>query len=255
MPEEFVSKLQTKIDVSPIDYYSYFKPSIEKAIQYAIGPYFWFIPDNRVMKIIAVSENIRQLTPYSREEWIGKGPDFLAQNVHPDDRYYFLAATAIGAEVYESNPTEKQANIRVNIYCRILNADSKYRCALVQYVAQYYNSDGKIESTLGLITDLSSFEMLNKPMMTIIDNNNKECQFFKVLVGNNNLLPISLPKISKREQEIIQFMAKGLKTPDIANVLNISYHTVENHKRNLRKKTNTKTSAELVHFVMKNCLL
>ena len=41
----------------------------------------------------------------------------------------------------------------------------------------------------------------------------------------------------------------------IAKELNISYSTVENHKRNLRRKTNTKTSVELVHFMMNNNLL
>jgi DNA-binding CsgD family transcriptional regulator len=50
-------------------------------------------------------------------------------------------------------------------------------------------------------------------------------------------------------------MVKGLNTPQIAAALNISYNTVENHKRNIRAKTNTKTSAELIHFVMNNNML
>ena len=32
-------------------------------------------------------------------------------------------------------------------------------------------------------------------------------------------------------------------------------HTVENHKRNLRHKTKTKTSAELIHYVWSNNLI
>ncbi|HFK5504816.1 TPA: helix-turn-helix transcriptional regulator, partial [Elizabethkingia anophelis] len=34
-----------------------------------------------------------------------------------------------------------------------------------------------------------------------------------------------------------------------------SYHTVQNHKRNLRKKTNTKTSSELIAYVIKYNIL
>ena len=114
LPEEFVSKLQTNVNTSDVDFQSYFKPYIDMAINYAIGPYFWYIPDNRLMKIIAVSDNIRQLTPFKQVEWIGKGPDFLAQNIHPDDSLFVLSATTIGAEFHESLSPEK----RIDRYSR-----------------------------------------------------------------------------------------------------------------------------------------
>ena len=50
-------------------------------------------------------------------------------------------------------------------------------------------------------------------------------------------------------------MAKGLNSPEIAEKLFLSYHTVENHKRNLRQKTNSKTSAELINYVWSNNLI
>lgn len=255
LPDEFVHKLQTQQNSNSVDYLDYFKKPIEDAINYAIGPYCWFIPDNRAMKIIAVSDNIRQLTPYTKDEWVGQDPSFLANNVHPDDSNYFLAAIAKSAKIHESRPMDLREKIRVNIYCRMLDSKSNYRWMLIQFVARFYNEAGRIESTLGQMTDLSAFNMIDKPMITVIDNSNKESQYFKVSIDNQKLLPISLPQITKREQEIIQLMIKGLNTPEISTVLNISYHTVENHKRNLRAKTGTKTSAELVHFIMANNLL
>lgn len=45
-----------------------------------------------------------------------------------------------------------------------------------------------------------------------------------------------------------------LNTPQIAEKLNVSYYTVENHKRNLRIKTKTKTSGELIKFAIDNNL-
>lgn len=50
-------------------------------------------------------------------------------------------------------------------------------------------------------------------------------------------------------------MISGYNTPQIAEKLFISYNTVENHKRNLRQKTNCKTSTELVYYVLKNSLI
>ncbi|MEQ1553767.1 MAG: PAS domain-containing protein [Ferruginibacter sp.] len=55
---------------------------------FAVGPYFWFIPDQADMTIEVASENTRQLSPYKPDEWIGKDADFWANNIHPDDRYY-----------------------------------------------------------------------------------------------------------------------------------------------------------------------
>ena len=106
-----------------------------------------------------------------------------------------------------------------------------------------------------MITDLSNFSMIDKPIMTIIDINNKKHQFFKIIDNKKALEAIKLPYITKREHEIVLQMIKGLNTPQISAALNISYNTVENHKRNLRTKTSTKTSAELIHFVMSNNIL
>lgn len=255
LPEEFTNKMQTENNSHNIDYLAFFKPSIEQAINFAIGPYCWYIPDTRVMKIIAVSDNIRQLTPYTKEEWVGQDASFLAANIHPDDCYYVLGATAISANLNENLPIEKRGSLRINIYGRMLDANRNYRWTLIQYPNNFFNEEGKIESTVSLMTDLSHFDLINKPMMTVIDNSNTEHQYFKVTVDTQKMSPLSLPNITKREQEILQLIVKGLNTPQIVDLLNISYHTVENHKRNLRSKTNTKTSAELVHYVMTNNLL
>jgi DNA-binding CsgD family transcriptional regulator len=69
------------------------------------------------------------------------------------------------------------------------------------------------------------------------------------------MVSINLPKITKREHEILQLIAKGFTSPKIANLLKIANDTVENHKRNLREKTGTKTSAELIGFIYEHNLL
>lgn len=254
LPDEFTNKLQTKKNLVTIDYLSFFKPCLEQAIYYAIGPFYWYIPDTRTMKIIAVSDNIRQLTPYTQQEWLGQDASFLAANIHPDDCNYVLGATAFAADLNENLPVEKRGSLRINIYGRMLDANRNYRWTLIQYPYSYFNSDGKIASTVSLMTDLSHFDLIKKPMITVIDNSNKEHQYFKVNLDTQKLSPFPLPGITKREQQILHLMAKGMNTPGIVEKLNVSYHTVENHKRNLRKKTNTKTSAELMSFVCSNNL-
>ena len=58
--------------------------------------------------------------------------------------------------------------------------------------------------------------------------------------------------ITKREQEILNNVAKGKTSIEIANFLNISSRTVESHRYNLMKKLSVKNTAELVRYAVTN---
>jgi two-component system response regulator NreC len=51
--------------------------------------------------------------------------------------------------------------------------------------------------------------------------------------------------LTKREKDILYFVANGFSNQDIADKLNISIRTVETHKSNLMQKLNLKSSAAL----------
>ena len=55
--------------------------------------------------------------------------------------------------------------------------------------------------------------------------------------------------ISKREQEILNYVAHGLTSPEIAEKLFISVRTVQSHRANLMEKLGVKNTAELVRYV------
>jgi DNA-binding CsgD family transcriptional regulator len=254
LPNEFTNKMLRKNDEEKVDFGAYFKPYIDQAVNFAVGPYFWFIPDQTDMTIVAASENTRQLSPYNPEEWIGQDANFWASNIHPDDRHYVLSAALLSAEINESYAREKSDKIRMNIYCRMLDANSNFRWVLIQFPNRYFNAENRVASTWVMITDLGHLKNNIAHMMTVIDTTNNVNQYFSVSLQTKELTAIDLPKITKREQEILQLMARGLNSPEIAKELFISNLTVEQHKRNLRKKTGSKTSAELMAFVCKNNL-
>lgn len=254
LPDEFTNKMLRSDDEVKVDYAKYFKQYIDQGVNFAVGPYFWFIPDQATMTIVAASENSRQLSPYKTDEWIGQDANFWANNIHPDDRYYVLSAALLSAEINESYTREKSDKIRINIYCRMLNAESNYRWVLIQFPNRYFNAENRIASTWIMITDLGHLKSTINHMMTVIDTSNNENQYFSVSVYSKELTPVDIPKITKREQEILQLMARGLNSPEIAEQLFISHYTVEQHVRNLRQKTGSKTSAGLMNFVCKHNL-
>ena len=62
---------------------------------------------------------------------------------------------------------------------------------------------------------------------------------------NNSLL-------SERELEVVRLCFEGMSSKMIAEKLNLSFHTVKNHKRNCMEKTKTHNITKLIHFCLKN---
>ena len=72
--------------------------------------------------------------------------------------------------------------------------------------------------------------------------------------GLNNLLN---PKVNstlhltKKENEIIEYLIKGYTSQDIANAIGLSKHTVDTHRRNILKKNNCSNTSELFSLYFK----
>ncbi|MDX1684021.1 MAG: response regulator transcription factor [Saprospiraceae bacterium] len=78
----------------------------------------------------------------------------------------------------------------------------------------------------------------------------------KQKAGNNTLKKsVHIPKISRREKEVLALIAKEFTTQEIAEKLFISLKTVESHRSSLLSKLNARNSAGLVRIALENNLL
>lgn len=68
----------------------------------------------------------------------------------------------------------------------------------------------------------------------------------------NNCEPTDL---SAREYEVLQLITKGYRTADIAEELHLSVHTINSHRKNILKKLNMKSPAELIVYAMESGLV
>lgn len=64
-----------------------------------------------------------------------------------------------------------------------------------------------------------------------------------------------IPKLSRREKEVLQLIVEEFTTAEIADKICISQKTVESHRANLLSKLNARNSAGLVRIAMENNLL
>ncbi|MFP4065569.1 MAG: LuxR C-terminal-related transcriptional regulator [Bacteroidales bacterium] len=63
-----------------------------------------------------------------------------------------------------------------------------------------------------------------------------------------------IQKITPREQQVLQLFANGYNTREVAERLQISFHTVNNHRKNMLKKLQMKNLSSLVNFAVENGL-
>ncbi len=64
-----------------------------------------------------------------------------------------------------------------------------------------------------------------------------------------------MEELSDREKEILVAVAKGLMNKEIANLHNISVHTVMSHRKNISRKTRIRTVSGLLVYALLNNLI
>ena len=64
----------------------------------------------------------------------------------------------------------------------------------------------------------------------------------------------SRPQLAGREREVVQLLAEGKTSKEIASLLHISVKTVETHRRNIMSKLNVGSVALLTKFAIREGL-
>jgi len=73
-----------------------------------------------------------------------------------------------------------------------------------------------------------------------------------VLQGYLNPEPTESSELTPREREIVQLIAEGKATKEVAEVLGISVKTAETHRTNLMRKLNLHSAADVVRYAIRN---
>lgn len=62
-------------------------------------------------------------------------------------------------------------------------------------------------------------------------------------------------QLTGREREIVQLIAEGKTTKEIASLLNISFKTVDTHRTNIMEKLKIHSVSELVRYAIRNLII
>lgn len=247
--EDFKEDFGGNTSLEHLDPVQHFQPVINLFKKLAVGKYFWFIADTATGKIYDTGGMLEKILPIKKQDLVKQPPDVLFKKSHPDDITRMFAFTNYWVTFFMDLPPERRRDVHPTIYIRMLNPAQQYKWVMVQYVDNITDAEGRIAYGLTLVTDISHIKKEGVAMMSILDSHEESCQHF--FCADGNTLPdtqTTLPNISMRELEVLKYLAIGYSSKQIAAELGITVKTIDNHRQNLLKKTNTKSSGELVAF-------
>ena len=205
-----------------------------------VGPFYHYIFDVPSGEFIYIDPSITSILGIEK---IGlKVADFMAI-IHPEDVVYFLNFEQKVSEFFSQLKLEQILKYKVSYDFRAKKADGNYIRILHQVVTINHSEEGHVLQTLGVHTDISHIKMTGEPKLSFIG-----------LDGEPSFIDVDYQKkfsskkeeFSIREKEIIRHICRGSTSVEIAHNLSISEHTVNTHRKNILKKTEAKSTADLV---------
>jgi DNA-binding CsgD family transcriptional regulator len=229
---------------------NFFKPFVDTIPKLALGEYYWQIFNNAqpVPKILMVGGDVEKMTITDAEGLINMDFAGFFSFFHPDDLNQVLTYVAKIFEMMLGMAPDKRINFNYTIYSRVRNGAGEFIWNSLQYPAIYFDENDTYLFGMSLYTNVNH---LMKPdaeaMLTVLDSSQKTQQIFTCYSpSNQDGTELILPKISKREKEVIALLSQGKASKQISDILGITKNTVDNHRQRLLKKFNVASSAELV---------
>jgi DNA-binding NarL/FixJ family response regulator len=105
-----------------------------------------------------------------------------------------------------------------------------------------------------LLKNADKHEIL-KAINSVLNGNNYLTHEAEMALRYENEQLSKLPKLTKRETEVLLLIANGLTNLQISEKLFISIDTVDSHRKNLHTKLNVKNTAMLIKFANENGFL
>ena len=206
-----------------------------------IGPFYYYIFDIQSSSLIFVSPSVTEVLGYTLEEFtLGF---FFSNVIHPDDVQFYINFENKVAEFFNTLTVDNIFKYKVQYEFRVRKKTGEYIRVLQQVVTLQTTENGGVNKSFGIHTDISDIKTEGIPSLSIIGMDGEpsylNIEVEKVFVPTKTLL-------SDREKEILFHIIHGKHSNNIAELLGLSRHTVLNHRRNIRAKTETKSTADLI---------
>lgn len=122
----------------------------------------------------------------------------------------------------------------------------------VVFLTGYGTIPAAVKAMRGGATDFLSKPVDGKVLLDCVADALKRSRELNAHSSDARDLSARLEQLTPREREIVDLIAEGHTSKEIGNVLDISYRTVDVHRRHLMRKLGTSSNLEVARLMFKS---
>ena len=211
---------------------------------FQVGDYFYYVVNVRKSFLEMISPEMSKVMGYPLQDIT---LDFYVNQMHPDDLPFFLNFEVAVGDFFINFSGEQLFKYKVQYDFRVKKADGQYIRILHQYIIIQHDPENV--KTFAIDTDITNLKTDLTPQLSFIG---LEGQPSYCNVDVNNIFTPTKHIFTKREREILRALANGMNSAEISDSLNISRFTVDVHRKNMLKKTEAKSTYEIIQKAYNN---
>lgn len=207
-------------------------------------------------KYLTMSNSAEHILGFPQKEFIENGVNFTLDNyekVHLDlfDKQIFPDRL----NVLKKIPPEEHSNyLFTHSFCLKNNKNEPVNL-LQRNIFIRSDEKGNPLMSAGLVVNIDHYQK-GKPVLQTVEKIEKDLKDGPQMIFKKAYYFDEEDRLfSKREKEILKWMAEGLTSKEIGAKFFISEGTVINHRKNMLYKTNTPNVAALIAFAFRNGII
>ncbi|MFZ2284018.1 MAG: LuxR C-terminal-related transcriptional regulator [Lutibacter sp.] len=219
---------------------------------FAVGSFYYYVFNFENLKMDYVNEGTMGVLGIASDQFT---VEKVFEIMHPEDLASMNEKEALAIDFFLNKIHFDDLFAYKTVYVmRLKHTNGTYKTILHQVSVLSASDEGKIQQVLGVHTDITYLNIPINHNVSFISTKKPSYHYSKNS-GNYSIIhenSASLEKInlknvfSKREKEIVEKLAQGVKFNEIAKLLFVSPHTVNAHKKNILRKSGCKNTPELI---------
>lgn len=207
---------------------------------FSIADYYYLIFNLVTSTIEYVQEDITKVLGCLPEEFT---TEYSFVNIHPDDVSFFLNVQNTAMKFFSQIQPEKSSKYKMRYDYRLKHTDGSYRRILQQVYNIQSSPEGGALRVLSVHTDITHLKTSTKPVLSFIGLDGEPSY---IDVELQSAFKPTKPILTKREKEILKNLIEGHNSKTLSEKLFLSVETINTHRRNILRKTKTKSTSEVI---------
>jgi len=189
-------------------------------------PYILWLDDYVNLRPFYVNDRGKAYYGLKKNDLSKNGFEFFKELIHPDCYTYLKNSV----KIFGKDPFHTQVEPT-----KVKSKDGEYHWVYIACRAISFESKGNTMYILSLIFDIDELVSSTMQKSEIYHDSS-------FIIANKHLYE----SLTVRQKQIVKLIANGSKSHEIATMLNVTTETVKTHRKNILKKLQIKSMADLV---------